>query len=179
MGHVSDVEGRCSIKELTKDIINAQTPEDVTEVKAYLGMISYYWTFKTNLGPHLKPLCKVTEKSLRDWNVECQRALVLSKLQMNNKLSPQYDPNKLSTSENRFLFRDKNLEEIQESRKEQECSVKDQYFTVIICNTCHFFVRPTVSAQMEGDSECKMTPFTRKYISKEKVIFYYLISHPY
>jgi hypothetical protein len=65
----------------------------------------------------------VTEQSLRDWNVECQRALELSKIEMNHKSLPQYDPNKLGTSKNRFLVRDKNFEEIQEPRNERECSL--------------------------------------------------------
>jgi hypothetical protein len=62
--HVNDVEGHCPRKELIKDIINILAPGNVMEAKAYLGMITYYWTFKPNLGSDLKPFCKVTENSL-------------------------------------------------------------------------------------------------------------------
>jgi hypothetical protein len=101
------------------------------------------------------------QNSLWDWNVECPRALELSNIQLNHKLLPQYDPNKLVTSKNHFLVREKNLEEIQESRKEQECSLRDQYLQ-------HIFLCATVSAQKEGDSECKTAPPPGNASPKEK-----------
>jgi hypothetical protein len=139
MGHVSDVEGRCPIKELIKYITNVQAPGNVMEAKAYIERISHYWTFTPNLDSDFKPFCKVTENNLWDSNVECQRALELSKIEMNHKPLPQYDPNKLGTSKNHFLVRDKNFEDIQESRKEQKYSPDNNFQHIV---TCHLSSQP-------------------------------------
>ena len=58
LGHLVDDKGICPLPEKVRAIQLAPTPTTLTELKSYLGLISYYGKFLQNLSMHLAPLYK-------------------------------------------------------------------------------------------------------------------------
>ena len=56
LGHKIDAEGLHPTDQKISDIINAPEPRNVSELKAYLGMINYYSKYIGNISTKLAPL---------------------------------------------------------------------------------------------------------------------------
>lgn len=96
LGHEISGEGVRPNKEKVKAIIGAPCPQNLTQLKSYLGLINYYGRFIPNLSHELIALYKLTKKNTKFiWSDECQRAFQRSKdLLLSNDLLVHYDPAK-------------------------------------------------------------------------------------
>ncbi|XP_054267315.1 uncharacterized protein K02A2.6-like [Macrosteles quadrilineatus] len=94
LGHCLDQQGIHQSKALTDAIVNAPKPENVSQLKSYLGLLNYYGKFLPNLSTLLQPLYKLLQNDVKwEWCDKCQNAFENSKklLLKNNVLMP-YDP---------------------------------------------------------------------------------------
>ena len=56
LGHIIDEEGRHPTAEKVRAIQEATDPKDVTQLRSFLGILTYYGKFLPNLSSTLKPL---------------------------------------------------------------------------------------------------------------------------
>lgn len=63
LGYVVDTDGVRPLPEKIKAIRQAPTPKNVTELKSYLGLLTYYGKLLSNLSTHLAPLYKLLNKT--------------------------------------------------------------------------------------------------------------------
>lgn len=49
-------------EEKVKAVVGAKIPENVSELRAFLGLVNYYGKFMPNLSTVLRPLHKLLEK---------------------------------------------------------------------------------------------------------------------
>jgi hypothetical protein len=55
--------------------LNTLEPKTVTEVRAFLGLVNYYYKFLPNISTVVHPLHKLLEKQCKwNWNDECREA---------------------------------------------------------------------------------------------------------
>ena len=65
LGHRIDAEGLHPVQEKLKAVKNAPEPRNVTELKSYLGLLSYYSKFKPNMSSYLAPLYQLLHKNVQ------------------------------------------------------------------------------------------------------------------
>lgn len=96
LGHEISYDGIKPNKEKVTAIIEASIPQNLTQLKGYLGMLNYYGKFLPKLSDTLFPLYQLTKKNICfEWSIECDRAYKASKeLLTQNQLLIHYDPNK-------------------------------------------------------------------------------------
>ena len=63
LGHKIDAKGIHPLSHKVEAIHAAPTPNDVTQLKSYLGLITYYGKFLPNLSTTLAPLYQLLKKS--------------------------------------------------------------------------------------------------------------------
>ena len=81
LGHVIDAEGLHPIQEKVRAVQDAPdpAPKNATELKSYLGLLSYYSKFLRDLATVLAPLYKLRLGALRkERHFRSQRNLLLS-----------------------------------------------------------------------------------------------------
>ena len=93
LGHVIDEKGLHPLPEKVEAIRQAPTPKDVTELKSYLGLLTYYGRFLPNLSTQLAPLYKLlSKKESWKWTLEQEKAFNKSKeLLTSSKLLVHFD----------------------------------------------------------------------------------------
>ena len=64
LGHVIDADGLHPLPEKVKAIQQAPTLKNVTELKSYLGLLTYYRKFLPNLSSQLAPLYELLGKNV-------------------------------------------------------------------------------------------------------------------
>ena len=70
-----DKNGIHKTQEKVEAILNAPQPNNVSQVKAFLGLVSYYSRFVPNLSTIAHPLNQLLRKNVRfKWSLECERA---------------------------------------------------------------------------------------------------------
>ena len=75
LGHWIDMDGLHPTEDKTKAILQAPTPKNTTELRAFLGLINYYGKFLPNLSMILTPLYKLLKNNTRwKWNTEQAKA---------------------------------------------------------------------------------------------------------
>ena len=80
LGHAVDKEGLRSLPDKVKAITDARSPTNVTELRAFLGIIQYYARFLPNLSTELSPLhALLKEQTPWCWTTECQTAFQRTK----------------------------------------------------------------------------------------------------
>lgn len=80
LGHIVSKNGIQPDPRNVKSIKDWPTPRSATEVRAFLGLCSYYRTFIRNFAHHSVPLHALTEKhSLFQWTSQCQDAFTYLK----------------------------------------------------------------------------------------------------
>ena len=80
LGHRIDASGLHPLQDKVKAIQKAPVPTSVTELKAYLGLLSYYGKFLPNLSSTLHPLYQLLRKDQPwHWGSSQQQAFAKSK----------------------------------------------------------------------------------------------------
>lgn len=80
LGHVMDESGIRPSESKLKCIQNTPRPENLTQLKAYLGLLNYYAQFIPMLSTRLKPLYNMCNKGVDFvWDTECENCFELSK----------------------------------------------------------------------------------------------------
>lgn len=96
LGHVISGDGISPSLNKVKAVLNAPRPENLTQLKSYLGLINYYGKFLPNLSTVIAPLYQLTKKDVPfEWSNDCDLAFLKSKeLLAHERLLVIYDPNK-------------------------------------------------------------------------------------
>jgi transposase InsO family protein len=76
LGHRVNKDGLQCTSEKVEAIHNAPKPQNVSELRTYLGMVTYYQKFIPNLADKFAPLYKLLrDDSEWEWTVECDKAI--------------------------------------------------------------------------------------------------------
>lgn len=77
LGFVIDSEGLHKDRAKEQAIVAMPNPTNVTQVKAFCGLVNYYARFFPNLASVLKPLYDLTSKNTTKivWNDRCEAAM--------------------------------------------------------------------------------------------------------
>lgn len=96
LGHKINSDGLHPTADKIKAIQEAPKPESVTELKSFLGLLSYYSKFLPNMSTTLAPLYSLLQKGNRwVWGRKQQEAFEAAKaLLQSNTLLVHYDPKK-------------------------------------------------------------------------------------
>ena len=96
LGHVLSANGLKPSQKNIRAILAAPTPENVTQLKSFLGMVTYYLKFLPNLADTLSPLYSLLQKgSSWKWGKAQQTAFTHVKEQLSSPVVlTTYDPDK-------------------------------------------------------------------------------------
>ena len=96
LGYKVNKEGVSLCNEKILPMLNAPNPENVTQLKSYLGMLNYYHRHLPNMATVLEPLHVLLRKNSKwTWGKEQVKALKQSKdMLCSAALLRHYDPNK-------------------------------------------------------------------------------------
>ena len=94
LGHKIDAEGLHAITTKTDAVNKAPNPKNVTELRAFLGLLSYYRKFIPNLSTLIHPLNSLLQKHKKwNWTPECQEAFKKAKDAISStSVLTHYDP---------------------------------------------------------------------------------------
>ncbi|XP_059053689.1 uncharacterized protein K02A2.6-like [Achroia grisella] len=94
LGHVIDAEGRKPSPNLVEAVVKAKRPDNVKELRSYLGLLNFYHNYIENLSTIVKPLRELTEsKSKWSWTNEHEAIFELSKQKLiNSQVLMHYNP---------------------------------------------------------------------------------------
>ena len=94
LGHRIDQEGLHPTEEKLEAVRDAPKPRNVTELRSYLGLLTYYSKFLPNLASTINPLYRLLLKSSPwHWGNREQKAFEASKqLLLSSQLLAHYDP---------------------------------------------------------------------------------------
>ncbi|KXJ10498.1 Transposon Tf2-11 polyprotein [Exaiptasia diaphana] len=94
LGHYIDAKGIHPLKEKVDALRNLPVPENVPELRAYLGMVNYYGKYIRHLASLTEPLNRLLKKDVEwIWDQECQDAFDQKQISGESCLVP-YDPKK-------------------------------------------------------------------------------------
>jgi hypothetical protein len=95
-GHVINGDGLHKSQSKIDAVVKAAVPENVTQLRAFLGLVNYYEKFLPNLTSVLKPLHQLLENDKAwTWSQDCQSAFdKVKKLMTSEKVLTHYDPEK-------------------------------------------------------------------------------------
>ena len=87
LGHIVDSEGLHVIPGKIEAIVNAPKPQNVTELRVYLGLVNYYGKFILNLASTLQHVNSLLQKNCKwVWSEECTKAVQ----EVNEKLTSSH-----------------------------------------------------------------------------------------
>jgi len=94
LGHVISAEGLHQSPKKVKAITEMPTPQDVTQLHAFLGMVQYYARFLPDLATHLAPLHRLLQKEVKwSWGAEKEASFrVVKEMLLQDKALVHYDP---------------------------------------------------------------------------------------
>ena len=94
LGHKIDAEGLHAITTKTDAVNKAPNPKNVTKLRAFLGLLSYYRKFIPNLSTLIHPLNSLLQKHKKwNWTPECQEAFKKAKDAISStSVLTHYDP---------------------------------------------------------------------------------------
>lgn len=95
LGHLIDGAGIRPKGDNIDAILKCDRPNDVTQLKSYLGMLNFHGKFLPNLSTLLSPLYALLKSKVKyDWTDSCEKAFRESKKALKqNKLLTHYDVN--------------------------------------------------------------------------------------
>ncbi len=95
LGHCIDKEGLHPTEEKVAAIVNAPKPNNVTELRSFLGLLNYYGRFLQNLSSRLQPLHNLLkQKQQWSWTAACDMAFEEAKqLLLGSTVLVHYDGN--------------------------------------------------------------------------------------
>ena len=96
LGHRIDAEGLHPLADKVWAVQEAPSPRSVSELKSYLGLLSYYGKFLPSLSSILAPLYRLLKVSVRwQWSDKEQKAFDKSKeLLLSSKVLVHFDPDR-------------------------------------------------------------------------------------
>ena len=96
LGHLIDAEGLHQTPAKVKAIMDAPAPQNITEVRSFLGLVNYYGNFVPNLSSNLCPLYSLLQKtSPWSWSSVHEECFKQAKRTLSSpKLLVHYDPEK-------------------------------------------------------------------------------------
>ncbi len=94
LGHRIDAQGLHPVSDKVQVIHQAPQPRNTTELKSYLGLLSYYSRFLPNLSSTLAPLYQLLHRNMPwRWTLEEKRAFDASKqLLTTSQVLTHFDP---------------------------------------------------------------------------------------
>ena len=94
--HIIDADGLHPTKKKVRDIKEAPRPQNITELKSFLGIINYYSKFLPNMSTGLAPLYQLLRKNCRwYWGSNQEEAFKVAKEALQSEsLLVHYDPSK-------------------------------------------------------------------------------------
>ena len=94
LGHCIDADGIHPTDKKLKAIIQAPAPENITELRSFLGLINYYGKFIPNAATILAPLNELLSKDAKwKWDQRCQKSFEQAKQTLtSNKVLMHYNP---------------------------------------------------------------------------------------
>ena len=94
LGHIIDANGLHPAPDKLKAVKNAPYPQNVTELKAYLGLLTYYSKFLPNMATTLSPLYRLLRNNVKwQWTSAEAKAFQESKdLLTSNTLLVHFNP---------------------------------------------------------------------------------------
>ena len=94
LGYKIDAEGIHATDNKVKAILKAPTPKNVSELRAFLGMLNYYGKFLSNLSTLVHPLNELLKTGHRwEWRPDCDKAFQEAKRQLSEApVLVHYDP---------------------------------------------------------------------------------------
>jgi hypothetical protein len=72
LGHIIGVKGVHIHQEKIQAILDWTTPKNLTELRGFLGICSYYWRFIKGFSQLCAPLTDLTKKEAFRWSEEAQ-----------------------------------------------------------------------------------------------------------
>ena len=75
LGHKVDSDGLHPAKEKVAFILESKKPNNVEELRMFLGLVNYYGKFMPNLSTKLAPVYFLLGKNVQwKWTSECEKA---------------------------------------------------------------------------------------------------------
>lgn len=95
-GHVIDKHGLQKSQEKIEAVLKAPKPENVSQLRSYLGLVNYYHKFLPNLASVLYPLNALLQTGAKwNWSKQCEKAFAETKrLITSDELLTHYDPSR-------------------------------------------------------------------------------------
>ena len=99
LGHIIDANGLHPAPDKLKAVRNAPAPQNVTQLKAYLGLLTYYSKFLPNMATTLLPLYQLLHNNIKwQWTSAAAKTFKESKdLLTSNSLLVHYNPSQQLT----------------------------------------------------------------------------------
>lgn len=96
LGYRIDAQGLHPTESKVDAIVNAPAPQNVTELRSFLGLLNYYGKFVANLSTVLHPLHQLLQADTPwKWSTQCEDAFKGCKQRLlNSKCLAHYDPEK-------------------------------------------------------------------------------------
>lgn len=80
LGHVIDSSGLHKAPSKVKAVVEAPSPQNVSQLRSFLGLLTYYAKFVPNLANMLKPLHELLNKTKQwKWTDRCEEAFKKAK----------------------------------------------------------------------------------------------------
>ena len=94
LGHIIDATGVHPTGEKVEAIKNAPAPQNVTELRSFLGLVNFYHKFLPNVSAILAPLHQLLHKEVRwVWSEEHSKAFDAIKILLqSSKVLVHYNP---------------------------------------------------------------------------------------
>ena len=95
LGHKIDSDGLHALPDKVEAIASAPKPQNIQQLRSFLGLFNYYGKFIPNLFTTVHPLNSLLQhQKKRDWTTTCSRALSEVKhALMSAFILAHYDPN--------------------------------------------------------------------------------------
>ena len=96
LGHTISADGLRPSQKKVRAIMQAPKPHNVSQLRAFLGLVNYYGKFLSQLSSTLAPLYRLLEKQNKwNWGPAQDRAFQAAKSQLTSScLLVHYDPQK-------------------------------------------------------------------------------------
>ena len=93
-GHEIDREGLHKTQEKIEAVVSAPRPENVSQLRSFLGLVNYYNRFMPNASTVLHPLHQLLEQNSEwQWTEQCEQAFTEAKrLITSEQVLTHYDP---------------------------------------------------------------------------------------
>ena len=96
LGHIIDSQGLHPTEEKIRAIKNAPQPKNISELRAFLGILNYYSKFLPGISSKLAPLYSLLSKQSKLlWGIQQEKAFTLAKNALQaDSLLVHFDPAK-------------------------------------------------------------------------------------